>query len=77
MLCQLLIGFQSGGASDTSSNYVKLLDAVPSEITERYANAGGIHRNSFIEYNGDIYTFGSNYPDKIYDQRPYKYDGSS
>ena len=66
-----------GGGSDTSSNYVKLLDAVPYEITKRYANAGSIHRNSFIEYNGDIYTFGSNYPDKMYDQRPYKYDGSS
>lgn len=53
------------------------MDAVPSEIAERYKIAGGIWRNSFAEYNGDIYTFGSNYPENGYDQRPYKYDGSS
>ena len=66
-----------GGASDTSSNYVKLLDTVPYEIADRYTNSGGIWGSSFAEYNGDIYTFGSNYPFHGYDQRPYKYDGSS
>lgn len=50
---------------------------MPHEITNRYKNANSIGGNSFVEYNGDIYTFGSNYTDNMYDQRPYKYDGSS